>query len=142
MIHVDKIDAATWTRTFSENAHRIAFGKLKPHQWDRLDFALVVASGDTPMGYLTCREMDHETIYWQFGGAFPGTKDTVMTWQGYQAFVSWCALQKYKRITTYIENSNVPMLKMAMKVGFRIHGVRSYQGAILLEHIKELHDAA
>lgn len=44
----------------------------------------------------------------------------------------------YKRITTYIENKNTPMLKFAMKIGFRITGIRNYKNEILLEHLLEL----
>lgn len=137
MIHVDFINKHEWS-PLSEKAHLIAFNKSKPSDWDRIDYALVVANGETPMGYVTCREVDAKTVYWQFGGAFPGTKGTPMTWQGYQAFVEWCKLRGYDRITTLIENENVAMLKMAMKVGFRIQGIRYAQGSVLLEHVKEL----
>ena len=56
------------------------------------------------------------------------------------AFVEWCK-PRYKRITTLIENKNTVMLKMAMKVGFRVIGVRNFQGSILLEHLLEFSDA-
>ncbi len=77
---LEVIDSKTWA-LHSEDAHKIAFGKVKPASWDRIDFALLaVDDSEMPMGYITCREHDHETIYWQFGGAFPGTKGTCKTW--------------------------------------------------------------
>ena len=140
MIHVDLITKETWKEHFSANAHKIAFAEIKDPEIDRIDFALIVADDDKAMGYLTCREFDADTIYWQFGGAFPGTKDTSLSWRGYQAFVEWCR-PRYKRITTLIENTNLVMLKMAMKVGFRVCGVRVFKGDILLEHVLEFTDA-
>lgn len=136
---VEKISVQDW-EPMSENAHLIAFGKKKPASFDRIDFTLLVRTEKELMGYVTCREFDHETIYWQFGGAFPGTQSTSLSWIGYQAFVEWCK-PRYKRITTLIENKNTVMLKMAMKVGFRVIGVRNFQGSILLEHLLEFSDA-
>jgi hypothetical protein len=138
-IVVDYAGPKEW-KNLSEKAHLIAFSETKPSEWDRIDFALLVRRGEQAMGYVTCREHDHETLYWQYGGAFPGTKESSLTFAGYKAFVSW-SQKKYKRITTLIENNNVVMLKMAMKVGFRIVGVRLFRGHVLLEHLLEFPDA-
>lgn len=132
---IEKISKEDW-ELVSEDAHLIAFGKRKPAYFDRIDFALLAKTETQMLGYITCREMDHETLYWQFGGAFPGTKDTVKSWRAYEAFGKWCG-DKYKRVTTLIENDNTVMLKMAMKLGYRIIGVRNFQGSILLEHLLE-----
>jgi hypothetical protein len=133
-VKVEKITPAEWAK-YSGHAHLIAFGKTLPPGSERIDFALLAVHGEQAMGYVTCREQDAETVYWQFGGAFPGTKDTIRTFQGYRAFVDAC--RGYKRITTLIENTNTVMLKMAMAVGFRVVGVRAYKGSILLEHLLE-----
>lgn len=135
MIEIDRLSPVEW-KEFSERAHLITFGKHKPAEWDRIDFALVVRNDENLMGYVTCREIDAHTVYWQFGGAFPGTKSTSMSWIGYQAFVEYCKV-RYKRISTLIENTNLVMLKMAMKVGYRIVGIRFFGGDILLEHLLE-----
>lgn len=138
MIHVTRITAEDWKQSFSENAHLIAFNKHKPATSERIDFALITANGDDALGYVTCRELDSDTLYWQYGGAFPGTKGTVMSWKGYAAQVSWCFdVGKYKRLTTLIENENVSMLKMALHVGFRVIGCRTFGGKIYLEHLLE-----
>ena len=139
MIRIEVYDQKAWA-TFSENAHKIAFGEIKPADMDRIDFALMAVRDTTPLGYITCREFDKDTLYWQFGGAFPGTKATSLSWKVYQSLVEWCR-PRYKRITTLIENTNLVMLKMAMKVGFRVCGVRFYNGSILVEHVLELENA-
>lgn len=132
---VIKFSAQDWQQ-YSENAHKIAFNEHKPRDWDRIDFALLVVDADKPAGYVTCREHDSHSVYWQFGGAFPGTKESIHAYRGYQAFVEWCR-PRYQRVGTLIENTNTAMLKMAMKVGFRIVGVRNFKGSILLEHLLE-----
>lgn len=121
----------------SEEAHRIAFGTIKPASMDRIDFALLAVKDDVSMGYVTCRETDAKTLYWQHGGAFPGTKDSIHTWPAYSLFMEHCQGMGYDRVTTVIENTNAVMLKMAQKVGFKIIGVRNFNGAVLLEHVKE-----
>lgn len=135
MIEVIKFSAHDW-KQYSEDAHKIAFSAHKPREWDRIDFALLVVTDEQPMGYVTCREHDAHTLYWQFGGAFPGTKDTILSFRAYQAFIDFCK-PRYHRIVTLIENKNTVMLKMAMKVGFNIVGIRTFKGDILLEHLLE-----
>lgn len=139
-IVVEKFSPREWEQ-FSETAHRICFKEHKPSEWDRIDFALMVKNNSRLLGYLTCREIDAETLYWQFGGAFPQTKDTATSFKGYEAFVAYCK-PLYKRVTTLIENTNTVMLKMAMKVGFRIVGIRFFKGTILLEHLLEFNHAS
>lgn len=134
-IHVDRIEKEAWS-VLSEHAHIISFEEKKPREWDRIDYALIVNKDNVPMGFVTCREHDAHTLYWQFGGAFPGTKETSLSFLGYQALVQYVKPQ-YKRLTTLIENENTAMLKMAMKVGFRIVGIRFYNGSVLLEHVLE-----
>ena len=110
MIIVVQVHKEDWAQ-LSEKAHLACFNEAKPASMDRIDFALIVEEDSRMMGYLTCREHDAETLYWQYGGAFRGTRESSLTWKGYQAFVAWTR-ERYKRITTVIENDNLVMLKM------------------------------
>lgn len=121
---------------FSEDAHKICFHAHKPKSFDRIDYALLCTDNGVPCGYITCREYDHETVYFQFGGTFPGTKGGVKSWLCYEKCTEFARL-RYRRITTLIENDNQVMLKFAMKMGYRIIGIRNYAGSILLEHVLE-----
>lgn len=137
MIEVRQIDKTSWARYFSENAHRAVFEETKPASKERIDFALLaVTQEDEPISYLTARELDSDTLYWQFGGAFVKFRGTPYSFKSYEAFVEWTKA-RYKRVVTYIENSNVKMLRMAMAVGYRITGIRNYHGDVLLEHTME-----
>lgn len=105
---------------------------------DRISFALLaIGEKDDLLGYITCRESDKFSLYFQYGGAFPGTIKTSMSFKAYQECINFCR-PKYKRITTMIENTNTSMLKMAMKVGFRIQGINYFDGHIFVEHALDL----
>jgi hypothetical protein len=129
------LDKDKW-KVFSEDAHKICFKEVKPSSWDRVDFALVAIDKDKNqmIGYCTCRELDHESLYWQYGGTFPEYAAKLITARSYQGFINWCKKAGYKRILTYIENTNSRMLKLASHCGFLITGIRNFKGKVLLEH--------
>lgn len=139
-ITIQKMDPRVWWN-FSEHAHRACFSEVKPNHWDRIDYALLALDDetDTPIGYMTCREMDAKSVYWQYGGAFKPIERTIYSYRTYEAFLDWHRA-RYERVCTYIENDNKPMLKMAAHAGFRITGVRNYKGQVLLEHLMEFKD--
>ena len=120
MITIKQIHKEDWEASQREGSP-ICFSEYKDASLDRIDFALLAESGERMMGYLTCREHDAETIYWQYGGTFPGTRETSMSRSVHYAAVLWCK-ERYKRITTVIENTNTVMLKLALINGFKIVG--------------------
>lgn len=133
---IHKMDPKTW-ESFSEHAHRACFSEIKPREWDRIDYALLCTNEkDEPCGYMTCRELDSKSVYWQFGGAFKPIKGTINSMRVYEAFINWHK-ERYQRVCTYIENDNRAMLRMADKVGFKITGIRNYNSQVLLEHLLE-----
>jgi len=134
-VEVSKLSQTEWL-TFSQDAHLICFSEHQPKELVRIDYALICHEGSTPISYVTLRELDSETVYMQFGGAFPSAKGTLKSFKSYEMFLD-CLKQGYKRATTFIQNDNLVMLKFAMKAGFRIVGIRTFKGNILLEHLLE-----
>ncbi len=130
-MRIEKLSPEDWSK-ISEAAHLVAFGTHKPVAQERIDYALVCVEGSDLKGYLTAKEMDGETVYWQWGGAFTGTKGTHYTIKGYLGFVEWTKAH-YKHVQTRIENTNTAMLHFAMKAGFKIVGMRHSQGSTMLE---------
>jgi RimJ/RimL family protein N-acetyltransferase len=139
MIKVEPIDKFTWERDFSENAHKAVFAKIKPAYMDRIDYALLLVDEkfNTILGYIACRELDHETVYWQFGGGPTDLRGKGKGTECLEAVLEW-AIPKYKRVTFFVENENYPMLGLAMKFGFKIIGIKNHKSSVLLEHVKEL----
>lgn len=134
---VQKLDKETW-KLLSEGVHRIVFRENRPPETERVDFALIVEDAEgVPASYSTCREFDAETLYWQYGGSFPGTKGTINSLKNFQAMVRWAKEAGYKRLTFLVENTNFAMLKLALITEFKITGVRVYQQHVLLEHLLE-----
>lgn len=142
MIRIVQISAREWAK-WSEKAHLVVFGERSSAEMDRFDFTLVseLEENSRMLGYVTCREFDSKSLYWQYGGAFPGTKSTSLSYPAYQKMVAWCA-SKYDRVMTLVENQNYPMLKMHLKNGFLIVGFRVHKGVGMVELVKEFEHAA
>lgn len=135
MIEISKMSSDEWAM-HAELAHKVVFGENRPAEMNRIDFALMAHNGPTPLTYGTYREVDSQTIYMQYGGAFPGTEKTALAWHAYSRTIDELQSMGYKYATTLIENDNIPMLKFAMKKGFRVIGVRTFEGKILCELLK------
>jgi hypothetical protein len=135
MIEVKKIPVEMW-REIAEEAHLVVFNETRLNEQNRIDFALM-AVDEKPLQYVTCRELDNETLYWQYGGAFPSCKGTPKSFAAYKAIIEACKNLGYKRISFLVENNNFPMLKFALAVECNIVGMRTFQGSVWLEHLKE-----
>lgn len=137
MVKVLEISKTEWAKC-SEDAHRAVFNKVKPGHFDRIDYALlaVLEETDQPVGFVTVREVDHETVYWQFGGGFSWARKSILMGRTYDALLE-AQSRKSKRMVTYIENENVPMLRLALSRGLRICGLRSLKESALVEFVKE-----
>lgn len=136
-MRVQRVHKDDWL-TAAAQAHLIVFNETKKPELDRIDFALVVESEhQIPLQYATCRELHAESLFVQYGGSFPGTKGTINSLRCFEEILTWAREQGYKRVSFLVENTNTPMLKLALTTGFLITGVRNHDGAILLEHVKK-----
>jgi RimJ/RimL family protein N-acetyltransferase len=136
-MRIEKLNPIEWA-LLAERAHLSVFDETRAKDMDRIDFALLMLNYEMLQGYITCRELDKESLYWQFGGAFPSAHSTIRSSLAYDEAIRWCKEQGYKRITTLVENENVRYLKMAMHYGFRIIGCRFFDGKILVELFNDL----
>ncbi len=135
-MRVEFVPKENW-EGLAEHAHLAVFGKMKPASQDRVDYALLaIDESNTPVVFVTARELDAESVYWQFGGAFPGSRGSVKSWVAFNACLRW-SRERYKRVSMLIENDNKPMLKMAMMADLRVVGMRNFKSSILLEHVLE-----
>lgn len=132
-LEVHQMQPPQWAQ-FSKNAHKICFSEIREPEMDRIDYALVVIDElkRNPVGYITARELDAKSVYWQHGGAFPNSEKTLWAYQAYLKCMKWTK-ERYDRVTTLVESNNVRYLKMAMAVGFRVIGVRIFKGQVLCE---------
>lgn len=138
---IKKIGSNLWHEMMAESAHFVTFGETGRKGIERCDFAYLVIEEDTNevAGYVSCIEMDGETVYWQYGGAMPDKRNTYRTMYGYRLMISR-ALEEFERVTTRIENTNITMLKMAMAMGFLIVGTWNFKNKIYLELLLERDD--
>jgi ribosomal protein S18 acetylase RimI-like enzyme len=135
---VIKISPEEWVRQFSENCHRLVFNEIKPAVKERITYALLVVNGPDAVGYVTVRELDDVNVYWQWGGVIPKFRRSMTAVKAIELAIEW-QRQHSARITTYVENTNLPMLKFYLSYGFLILGTRTFGGKIMVDLLKELH---
>lgn len=119
---------------YSKEAHLLCFNEIKAVDMDRISFALLAVDEEKPVAYMTIQELDGMTAYLQHGGSFPETRGSANSWKAYVSMLKYLKEMGYVRGGTYIENTNKPMLKFAMKAGWLITGIRTFEGTVLLEH--------
>ncbi len=117
----------------AEVMHLSVFNEHRPKELNRIDFALVAWNGDVPVGYITCMEYDSKSVYIGFGGIMAQHRNSFKSLAAYKMGLDYLK-DRYSRVNTLIENDNFVMLKMAMTVGFRITGIRYFNGSIMLEN--------
>lgn len=135
ILRLDKILAPHWEAYCAQYAHRAVFNEHLPPGLERIDYALVAAEGDKPVAYMTVRELDAETVYLKRGGAFDPL-EKLYRLPVYRMFLCWLD-ERYERMTTLVQNENVPYLKLAMAAGFRVIGIRTFDGEIFLELLRK-----
>ncbi len=135
---VAKVPAEEWQQKFSAESHRLVFGTIKPKHRDRIDYALLVIRDEAPVGYVTVKEYDCETVYWQFGGVFPRLRRSMTAVRAIEEALEW-QKKHSRRILTYVENKNLPMLRFYLGYGFLIIGTRTYNNMVMVDLVKELH---
>jgi len=133
-MEVSCIGEKDW-KQLSEAAHIAVFERRKPKELERIDFALVAdAEENDPIAYVTCKELDAKTVYWQYGGMFKDYRGKGEAILAIKALMEWCH-DKYDYIGCRVENTNLPMLKTAMNAGFLIVGIRMFNQGVFLEHL-------
>ena len=130
---IDKIPLSEWKSKYMQNMYLESFGGERNDLIEKCDFVLIARNENIqPVAFITCHEMDTETIYWQFGGACDNIKKSIRVMSHYVHFLVWC-MARYKRVTTRIENTNTAMLKMAIHCGFVVYGIWNFKNKIYLE---------
>ncbi len=130
-LRLTRMDMEVW-RDVEPGVESMVFGESRPHGFSRADFVLVADLGtpESLVGYVTMLELDAATLYWQHGGSFPKYRGSIQTFRAYEEVRKWCEAEGYAQATTFILNENVAMLKMAMRLGFRIIGVKIFKGQV------------
>lgn len=124
-----KISKQDWIDKFSKIAHESVFGS-KNEDFYRIDFAILVTTETDVVTYVTCREVNKETVLMSYGGSF--RKNNHMTLFAVKRILDICT-QEYKTIVAFVENTNFAMLRIFLKIGLKITGLRFGYGTPLVE---------
>ena len=136
MYKVTILPSEEWSR-FSEKSHVVVFGEARSSHLDKIDYTLLVWPDKEVGGFMTIKEMDSETCYIQHGGVYPNYEKSVHVLKGYKAMLGYLK-DMYKIIWKRIENTNTPMIKMALSQGFIINGCSLVKNKLYLELILEV----
>lgn len=110
----------------AEDVHKGCFQEVRPKEMNRFDYALLTSTEQHGLtSYATILEHDAESAYMQHGGTFH-PDNGFLTSKSYMKMIDWLK-EKYPVITTRIFNTNKPMLRLADRAGFLIHGVEYYK---------------
>ena len=124
-------------KPLSENAHLACFGEFRENSLNTYDYVLAIFKDDGEIcGYVSIIEMDKETAYMQHGGSFPNAQGTTAVVRIHREMLRHLKT-KYKSVTTQIENTNIPMIRLALMNGFIINGVSQLWGHTLLSLIND-----
>ncbi len=136
---ITKHSAEEW-KQISEDAFSLVFNEFRPFGMNRIDYALVAVETDSDeiCGFITCKELDGETVYWQHGGALPKYQKRIEVYRVFLQFLEWSRNHGHTKILTYVKNDNTAMLKFYMSLEAKIIGVKYINGEIFLEHLIEL----
>lgn len=107
-------------------------------QIERPSFAFLCTEDERIKAFITCVEMDSETLYWQFGGAFDQIKGTLKVKKALMSCLAESRVLGFKRVRFMVENGNVSMIKLALHCGFLICGTYFAKETIFVEFVTEL----
>ena len=128
---IRRVSNIEWEK-YADQAHFVAFGETNRSRLDRIDFCILVVCKGEVGGYITCKEMDSETCYIQYGAVFPNFAKSVYVSPGYLEMIRHLT-DRYQNVTTKVENTNFPMLKLAMKAGFTVVGTSKFKDKLFLD---------
>lgn len=137
MIEVKKLSPTEW-KDLAQKAHLVVFNENRPAEMDRISYALLAVKDGTVLAYVTARETDRESVYWPYGGSFPGTRFGPKSYRCLLEFIKYFKDADFKRINFLVESTNKPMLKFAVNADFEPIGMRVFSGKPLFEFMKTL----
>jgi len=136
-IELKRLDSSDWD-VLSEKAHLVVFNEERPHWMNRIDYTMMFTEEGSVLGYITVKELDSESVYWQYGGVFPNAKNTPKSFECFSMAIKYSKDFGYKRVSMLVKNNNFPMLKFAISTEFMPIGVRTLDGDVLVEFYKDL----
>lgn len=121
-----RYDKTQWDLV-SEGIHAVIFGEIRPASLNRYDFTLSVWDESTPVGYISFRETDSESVYISYGGIMPESRNSEKSKKAFLLILEQIR-ETYKRANMLVENTNIFMLKKALNAGFIPVGITNYCG--------------
>lgn len=130
-IEIDRHEAKDMQRVL-DKAYQVVFGGERPEGDLFSKYALIARDDEGALlGYATLREVDDKTVFIPFGGIMPGLRGekSLEISMAIRNFL----FEQYTKITGVVASENVAALSLGFKLGFRVVGMRTHEGQLLLE---------
>lgn len=134
-MRVEKISKDQWA-LLSKNSNAAVFGEQVNPSSERIDFAYILLMEESMKGFASCQERDADSVHIQYGGIALPFQHKKIASKTMHLLLHKLA-EQYKRVTMLVENTNVPMLRLALSHGIYPIGIRTYKGSVLVEMGKE-----
>ena len=108
------------TPSFIQNIHTNVFNEVVPGDFFKFDECLIAEDNQSLLAYILIKETTSDTVEITWGGSF---KETRGFWikKVFQEGID-LLLEHYKTVTFQTRNTNIPMIKLGLSVGFKIVG--------------------
>jgi len=108
---------------FIEDLHKSIFGDSIPADYFRYDSCLITQDDDNNLvSYVLIREISSETIELGWGGTSKDSRG-ILSKISLDLFTQEC-LNHYENVTLQTCNKNLPMLRLALSLGYIVVGCR------------------
>lgn len=134
MIEIQALTPREWAE-YSDSAHLIAFNEKRDPLNDRISFALLAGDGKQPLGFITCIELNSESVYIQHGGATPASIGTSKSYEVWLEMLLWLEKAEYTTVSMLVKNTNKKMLRFSID-HFLISGTSNFKGETYIEFSK------
>lgn len=119
MIEIVKVTKNEWDK-MSEKTIEYSFGETAwGSDMNRVSYAILAQDSASlvPYGFATIIEIDAQTAYIQHGGTFPSTLGSAIGGRGFFKIIEYLR-NRYYHVQMRVRNTNISMLKLALKAGF------------------------
>ena len=106
-----------------KDVHTAVFADTLDVNYFRYDFAMATIHKEKLISYVLCTERSNEVIELSFGGTVPDERGFKSV-ESFHMFLRELS-HEYSHAVFQVRNDNLPMLKLALHMGFIISGVNN-----------------
>ena len=132
-----------WIAKYQEDAYQAVFQAPMPSQAKQsfFDQAFVVLDDKKdPVIYCTVKQLTEKALFIEFGGSYPKFRSSPKVLKYFKGLCDYFKLAGADVVALTTFNTNVPMQKLALAVGFIPMGVSISKDGLMIDYQLEFHN--